>query len=192
MKFYNYLNEENIDEIISLIKRDCQPFLKDWRKTGNDFLYTGKKIKKDFIKKKVRKDRKPKDMPEETHKIIDNWFYKKFGVRSRSNAVFATFNEYNTYQYGDLFMIFPIDNYIVISSDKVKDLWLYFKRKENWILNPDDFNDKKKYKEDMWSILNDLEYKKGFPRHRNELMITCKEYYLVNYEYEPELLKGLS
>jgi hypothetical protein len=72
MKFYNYLNEENIDEIISLIKRDCQPFLKDWRKTGNDFLYTGKKIKKDFIKKKVRKDRKPKDMPEETHKIIDN------------------------------------------------------------------------------------------------------------------------
>jgi hypothetical protein len=193
MKFKTYLNEESSEEIKSLIEKDCQPFLKNWDNLGIGLLYTGRKVYISAISKsQVRKDRKPKDMPEETHKIIDNWFYKKFGVRSRSNAVFATFNEYNTYQYGDLFMIFPIDNYIVISSDKVKDLWLYFKRKENWILNPDDFNDKKKYKEDMWSILNDLEYKKGFPRHRNELMITCKEYYLVNYEYEPELLKGLS
>ena len=35
-------------------------------------------------------DRKPKNIPEAAHRIIDDWFLHRFGVRFRTQAVFGT------------------------------------------------------------------------------------------------------
>jgi hypothetical protein len=54
MKFYNYLNEESIEEreikkCVKYIQDNCKPFLKEYKKLNiNLFLYSGRKKKIDM------------------------------------------------------------------------------------------------------------------------------------------------
>jgi hypothetical protein len=201
MKFKTYLNEESSEEIKSLIEKDCQPFLKNWDNLGIGLLYTGRKVYISAISKsQVRKDRKPKDTPEEIHKLLDDWFYKKFGVRSRSNAVFATKNYDVAKDYGTPFLIFPIGKYTAISSDRIDDLYNEIERLfyysfglifNNNRLNSISNEDMERFKDRIIDMLKSSNYKKGLQIHDNEQMITCKEYYLVNEKHTNYLYNEL-
>jgi hypothetical protein len=206
MKFQNYLNEDKIDTIIKEIKNKCKPFLKDWNKLGRDaFLYSGRSLRNvDFSLKKIRKDRTPKDMPLDLHVLLDNWFYKKFGVKARSNSIFVTFYVDETTLYGEPYMIFPIGKYTAISSAHVRDLYnelsklhtyyfgcgrsLKFKDSYNKLddKNKDFLNDK------VIELLDKSKYEKGLKIQKGyEIMVITDECFIVSMKYQQELLKAL-
>jgi hypothetical protein len=202
MKFKEYLNEnQSKEEIKSILEKDCKPFLKNWDVLGVGLFYTGRREKiSSIINKKVRKNRAPRDNPKEIHELLDDWFYKKFGVRSRSNVVFATRNAGVALDYGPPYLIFPIGNYISVSSDKIEDLYneireiffdLFKHQLNDYRLNSLSNEDMERFKDKIIDMLKSSNYKKGLQRHINEQMITCKEYYLVNIKYENYLYNEL-
>ena len=94
MKFKHYINEvvDSLSEdVIKVIERDCQPFIKDWQRLNTmKWLMSGrKKITPIIEKKKTRKNRNPVDTPLVLHYHMDFWFYDKFKIRARSNVIFV-------------------------------------------------------------------------------------------------------
>jgi len=183
MRLQKFLNEDIVKERIELIEKNCQPFLKDLKKLNNkNLLYSGRPVTINFTKKKVRKNRKPKDTPEKLHWLMDDWFFKKFGVRSRSNSIFCTFEDDEAEDYGEIHVIFPISKYKAVSSDAILDLYtffeasdlLYFKTgKEHWITD----------------VLKRAKYTDKLKYHENEIMITCKEYYILHLKSNEMVVK---
>ena len=196
MRFKQFLNEdpdEDIDNIVNTIKKDCKPFITDWKKLKSDsFLYSGRK---DFViglgKRQVREDRKPRDTPPFIHKVADDWFFKKFGVRSRSNAVFTTFDYYSADYYGKPFYVFPIGKYTAVSSPVIEDLFNAIQYKYNYLFD-DEYKKilseaiytssltKEEIQKKIEALLNSGNYSKKLTVHKNEVMITCKNYYILS------------
>jgi len=192
MRFKQYLNEKELskEEILALIEKGCKPFLRDWRKLKIDkFLLSGRDDNDFFAKKQVRKDRKPMDTPLHSHKLMDDWFHEKFGVRSRSNAVFCSFNKEIASFYGYAFLIFPIGNYKAVSSKTIGDLYSLIYADASAIR-------KKKYSEEelqqeIIKAMGKGQYTNKLSYHMNEIMVTCKEYYMVGYSLTDYLLENL-
>jgi hypothetical protein len=200
MKFKNYLNESiDINDIISLIEKDCKPFINDWKKhisrQYHKWLMSGRKNRVVFEKKQVRQDRRPKDLPMELHNFIDVWFQKKLGVKARSKSIFTSFNPNLADQYGTLHLIFPIGKYKAISSESIYDIYELYEGAiqyidyavEEWsYLNDDEKNT-------VFKMINDElhngEYTDDLTFHNNEIMVVCKEVYIVNSKYHKELLE---
>ena len=194
-KFFNYINETDTSLIVDALKKDCQPFIKDLKKIKKgqeqSFLYIGRFIKTSFMKKQVRQDRNPSDTPEEIHKFVDNWFYKKFGVRLRSNSVFATFSFQLATAYGFPYFIFPIGKYDSYFSHNSKDLFLTLKKLyyDEMPASLESFKDYENFldgeKIEIKKIIldwlnNQSKYQKGLKYTDSEIMIHCKEYYLID------------
>jgi hypothetical protein len=139
MKLRRFLNESSdIDETIELIKKDCEPFLKETKGLGK-FLYRGsgsfggENSSSKFIKKTSslyrvlpRKNREPSDTPIELHKLLNSQFKKNFGWNVRSEGVFVTFDKGTASKYGAPYFFFPIDNYKYIYSNEIEDLYDHF------------------------------------------------------------------
>lgn len=151
MKFKKFLNEEEeqsyiTDEQIELIAKDCKPFLKEFFQSNSpNFLYSGRNSKELFLKKTIRKDRRPLNTKEPIQEKFDELFYKKFGVKPRSGGMFCTGNDATAMSYGKLYDVFPIGKYKIVWHKDIKDLFgdyvvndytnrpsVYFKN--NWIM----------------------------------------------------------
>lgn len=197
MRFYNYLTEA--EEITyEDIKRDCKPFLNDWKKQMKSFLFSGRQSDDNFIKRKVRKNRKPKDTPEVVHNLVDNLFEKYMNIRPRSNSVFCYNEPRKTYGYGNSYMIFPIGKYKILWSPKVTDLYEYLFQKHNLFINylkknpdaPKDEEEKDKLdkiRKDMEDIIKTYKLVDASEIHKadeeNELMLLTDSYYGINNKY---------
>jgi hypothetical protein len=198
MKFKQYIKEqyENDDikivdnltfkDLAELFNKNCKPYFKDfypiWK---GEFFLSGKKLYKEFERKKVRTDRKPKDTPLDIHKLIDNWFYKKFNIKARSNCIFASFDEVISEFYGRLYYLIPIGKYTTIASSLYTDL--YSDLVEDLVEDPDKIfmkNAKNTLEKYIEYNLEKGEYKKNkkVPNKRSEYMIICKEYYIIEKE----------
>jgi len=191
MRFKQYLTEDvkTKEEILDIIEKDCKPFLADWRKLKTDkFILSGRSDVVYFKKKQVRKNRKPMDTPLNMHLLMDDWFYEKFGIRSRSNAVFCSFDETTASVYGYAFLIFPIGKYKAVSSKIIEDLFnaiSAIRRKGH--------KEEKALGKELTKTLNIGNYTDKLTYHENEIMVTCKEYYVIDRsltEYLWENLKG--
>lgn len=199
MRFYNYLTEEKPEIIIKSIEDKCQPFLKDWN--GNFFLYSGRRKINDFTIKKIRKNRKPSDTPLEVHNLIDDWFYKNFGVRARSNSIFCIYNKSQEF-YGTPHIVFPIGKYTSLYSYDIVDL---YNQLEGWYQDIYGYDQMLKYfypklskekrdefnEEILYRLNNNIKYKKGLPKYKieNEIMVVADSCFLVSTRYESELMK---
>lgn len=204
MNFKQYITENiDINDIIETLDRDCKPFLFDWKKLDTTkWLMSGRHIS-DFdniAKKYVRQDRQPLDTPLEIHKVVDDWFQRKFGVRARSQSIFCTFNPNLATNFGKLMLVFPIGEYKVISSNQVEDLMLLF-TESGRIIN----RSKSPIDKDTWktltqsdkdtvidAILNNLDnsnYTTKLTFHNNEIMLICKSAYMVNSKHNGALLE---
>ena len=177
MRLQQYLNEDIVKERIELIEKNCQPFLKQMKSVNfknGDLLYSGRKSSDEFNKKRVRKDRNPTDTPIKFHNWLDDWFYKKFGIRARSNSVFCTGDTDVIETYGNQYVIFPIGKFKIIWNSQLKDLFniVHFDYGiEHWI---EEFLKKSKtYK------TGDLQ---GAIKSKNEIMLHCKEYYILEFQ----------
>ena len=151
--------------------------------------------------KVVRKNRKPQSTPSDIHEWIDDWFYEKFGVRARSNVVFGSFDKLVTVDYGEPFIIFPIGKYMMLSSNKVSDLYLTlgkYLRKYNRKFNMFTYDDRiragdinvMEMKTRIIDFLNKSNYKKNI-LNLNEQMVICKKYYMIQINYQKELKEDL-
>jgi hypothetical protein len=136
MKLQQYLIEDNKIEIIhrgiTAVYDNCMPFIKDLVKGGfdnthrqDDLLYSGRNKTIPMFSSEIRKNRRPKDMQPFRHDTYDRLFNDKFGVKVRSNSLFCTGNYTEALSYGSglAYLIFPIGQYKVIWSDKVRDLY---------------------------------------------------------------------
>ncbi|MCK5019545.1 MAG: hypothetical protein KAS32_20970 [Candidatus Peribacteraceae bacterium] len=216
MRLNGYISEAkelSFYDMITLIHKECQPFLKEWApkqkgKSEATFMYSGRRNEKDFVKKRIRKNRRPTDTHIDIHNDLDKRFTKKFGYPARSNSVFVTGDFSSTNRYGEGYMVFPIGKYQFLWSPKQKDLyenlyewmgtfvesdregykgWLELQARASRHL-PDDPGYKESY--DKAKIDYDMGmdnivdgYQKtdinGAIKSGNEIMITAKDYYMV-------------
>ena len=174
IQFNQYLKEE--DNPMQLIEKDCQPFLKAIGGDINKFsIFRGiKKTKKEFFKKKVRKDRKPSDMFKLGHDILNDLFQKKFKIKCRSECLFVTGDPKFAKGYGKVYTIYPIGNFKFYWNPKIEDLFADA---------PKESFDFKVGEEKLIKIFEPIvngyqttNLKKAI-KSKNEIMIDCNEYY---------------
>lgn len=114
--------EKNIEIIAKLIEKDCKPALREMRQAGNfpwRGLYGTTSI---FVKKKTRKDRRPKDAPKFIHDMINDILGKKFGWFPRSEGVICSNDYMVAEEYGPARAIFPIGRYKCVWTAGLQDL----------------------------------------------------------------------
>ena len=90
---YESNSDLSLEEAVKIFHDECKPFQKEIGFDGTfDFkpLKRGMKNKSNILIGNVRPDRRQTDTPLPIHEFMDNWFYEKFGVKFRSNAMFAT------------------------------------------------------------------------------------------------------
>lgn len=125
-----------LSPMIKLVRRDCQPFMKQVK---GQPLYRGMKVGESksvklmgpfMIKGQVRQDRKPKDMNLSLHKTIDVNMRHHFGWNPRSAGLFASFTKTTAEGYGDEppFMIFPIGPCEFLWSRNIPDVYDVFEQ----------------------------------------------------------------
>ena len=93
-----------------------------YRETSEEPNKTNKSF--NYFIKSVRKNRNPRDTSKNYHIKFDNYFFKKFGIKYRSQSVFCQASTKMVGDgYGDFkYIIFPIDDYKMCYSPKIKDL----------------------------------------------------------------------
>lgn len=168
-------DQENtlIRDAMKLVKRDCQPFLRD---LGDHLLFRGMRLfgpkapkDKSFFKKAIRTDRLPTNTNIDDHHEMDEWFKKKFGIKARSNTAFTTGNFRDAKSYGTVYAFFPIGDFKFIWSPTVSDLFV-------------DARGIKSTK-DVFPWLDRANYQdtdlQAAIESGNEIMVQCKEYYSV-------------
>lgn len=114
----------------SLVEQRCQNFLNLFKETYNKgirrSLRRGLLINPegDFTRLAVSKNRKPVNTHIVIHKLTDDWFKMKFGIRARSEGFFCTSKESVAKDYGFPFLVFPEGEFDVIHSNKIDDLFI--------------------------------------------------------------------
>lgn len=125
MKFKTYLNEVNekeINEVVSLIEKNCKEYLKYFYKNKTALISGRKYENSDFIDKEIRKNREPLDSPLFLHEFLDSIFNKKFGKKLRSESMFCK-SDGDVRHYGNKYIIFPIGKYNLYYSNTIRDLY---------------------------------------------------------------------
>jgi len=164
---------ESEEDIITLIKRDCQPFI---QAHPSSLMYRGMKNKSgagygedEFFKQRVRQDRQPMSIRDRLHPLIDNWFEQEFGFKARSQTVFVSGDFMMAQNYGKVYAVFPIGDFKFVWSRDIHDLFGNISA----MTSESEIADKMK-------ALNyrDTNFKAAVASD-HEIMIHCKEYYAV-------------
>lgn len=127
---YIEAHEETLFNVAAkTIVRDCKPFLQELKRPGEVYLYRGAQRvpignSSVIAKRKVNKNRTPKDIHPKFHEFYDKLMNEKFGHKFRSQAVFATNTERQAAGYGSPYLIYPIGKISYIWSDDIQDLFI--------------------------------------------------------------------
>lgn len=136
MRYRQYLNETINDKVtlqigVEVVYKHCMPFIKDlisggfdYLQKNDDLLYSGRNKNKNVFVQHTRTNRKPVDMDYDLYLIYDKLFYKKFGIKGRSNAIFCSGDISVVSSYGAPYIIFPAGKYKFLWSDQIKDLYM--------------------------------------------------------------------
>lgn len=183
--FKQFLLEEDQD-IFELIKKDCQPFLeaangkfliRGAKSIDGSKIYKDKNIQFSYSKRQVRKDRNPRETSKKDQAIQDEWFKDKFGVKARSESLFclSEYKKYLAYGYGkgNVCSIFPIGEFKIIWSPKIKDLFGELSEYSNITAN-----EIRSKLESANYIDTDID---SALESNCELMLICDEYYSLPY-----------
>jgi hypothetical protein len=204
MKFNNYINEST-DLITFLEKNVEKSFIDTIKKTTYLFRGTSTFID-DFKIIQPRKDRRPKDMPERVHKILDAKFKEKFGWNVRSEGVFTTSDRWLTDLHDDIkdvpyitYIFFPIKKFQFVWSKSVDDLYNVLQRKTKPKVK--NHNYRKNYVDeveeaDLIEIVDELlqTYTSGnltkAIQSESEVVFKCDSYVLINMKINLDLLNN--
>jgi len=134
-KLNKYLTESEEDilkngpVLWNILKKECKYFINEYKKTGlagKIWFYRGseKKLPKIGIDKiKVRKNRRPRDTPQEIHEMIDSAFKDAFGWYVRSEGVFTISYKSSAKVYGTPYLFFPVGKYKYVWSTNIEDIF---------------------------------------------------------------------
>ena len=144
LSFKNFLleesddNTENLEELISKIKRECSEFINNPKIKQNyldhyHFLLRGindtelppindnaLSVSRIFSGK-IRKDRQPRDSSSHWHNFLDDVFKEKLGVKLRSETLFTCFDSNIAADYGALIIVIPKNGSRFFVSNKIED-----------------------------------------------------------------------
>ena len=170
----NY-RQEDWDKILHILIEDCSEFMEELVSTQSDPIFrgvdsnnigltvpNGDEFYNGLWVKTPPKKRKPKDMKLSVSDAFDEAFKYRFGVKLRSDGVFATKVPDDAKSYGHhqekkksvCYLFFPIGNYSLYWSPDVRDLYSDTES-EHWYMvhNGDlDWGDESLYSEE-WSVL---------------------------------------
>jgi len=135
MKLRYYITETtNINDVIDIIDKKCQPFIKEMRKDipCNRLLYSGRDGKPDFFIGDVRQNRQPRNTNKEIHEIADKVFSQIFGIKARTSTIFTTSEYREADYYGTSYIIVPIGDFKIVWSPKVRDFTMAIDDKSVW------------------------------------------------------------
>jgi hypothetical protein len=165
--------------VMNILQRDCGKWINE-SQGAPVFRGINNARWKQPIKKFICPwDRQPRNTDRDLHRAADAWFLKHTGIEFRSNSFFTTGNAENANEYGDLFILCPIGNYKYCWSPNIMDFYLELERVSRNQEDDDEFVD--------W-VLTDGDYifnsnLPGAIQSGNEIMVHCKEAYLVNPDF---------
>ena len=190
MRLKHHLTEEEISDQIDLsaIIKDCKPFIRQLKGAHNLLLRGTNKRNPGMLKVKPRQDRHPMSTPYTIQNLLDEYFKAKFGWAPRSSGVFVSGSLLTALFYGPVNSVWPIGNFKFVWSPVVSDLFAELSNKKwsHWLTNPDELK-----------AIVDTYTNKNLSKAINntvgvqgtEIMIGCKEYYMVKNEYTMTLRK---
>ena len=192
MRLQKYITEQkSFKESVPQIKKDCKKYIKEIRGAEGALFRFGVFFnRQSIIKKKTHSNRMPFTTPIEIHSGIDEMFLKKFKWKARSeNVSFCWGMPFtNTIKTKNYPILFPIGKYRYLWSPKVEDLYdTLGKPKQMDVISDDDL----KYYLDIFrnNFLNTYTNKnlKQAVKSLKEIMVGCKEYYLIKSELIEEV-----
>lgn len=204
------ISEDEINNIITSIRRDCQPFIQQSDRERP--LYRGIQVDAEirnqpFSKFSVHIKRNPLTMGKGLYNIINKGF--KFGgfKARRDNSIFCTANQDTAQNYGTPFIVFPIGNFSFTWSPIIKDMyttsrwseifqdvydasntnngWFALRKMQpDWPLYKDMIKhaDYNKLGNNLRYFYKDTDLREASDRS-TEIMISCKEYYAIYIYY---------
>lgn len=206
--FKQFISEQEIKAVRDILLKDCRPFLMETK--GNGFLVRGVKglstaksysaldyagEEMEYTEKQVRKDRRPLDISQNRSDIIDDWFQDKFGIRARTQCVFAGGEKMRSDElkhYGTPCIIFPIGEIKYVWSPNVEDIYgdmNLHSPGEGEIEGDEDL----KARINKW--LDSKHYKttdlQELIQTGKEVMVECDSYYAFPIEYKHQLKLSL-
>ena len=191
MRFNHFINEVKPPDprewaiLCDDLLKNCQPFIKALRGVQNFGLWRGAKKLIDTSRLiSVRTDRQPMDTSRETQNMLDKIFFKKFGWKARSEGLFGTGNKSFASMYGRPHLVFPVGQFKFIWSPEIKDLYTDMIERDMWIWERDPdggFGILSKSIDEANYTDKDFHSAIG---SGHEIMIKCKEYYLINQEFQ--------
>jgi hypothetical protein len=120
------------EKIITSLKNFCNPYIEVLKKSGGKPLYRGydgsnfqhRAGLEDFKVYSPNNNRVPKDTSKNIHDNMNKYFVEKFGQPFR-NGISTSPNRRQAYDYGDLYVVFPIGKLEYVWSHSVDDLTVY-------------------------------------------------------------------
>jgi hypothetical protein len=170
------------NEIVPRVKKECRKMVRLVRSTKS-FLWRGLAGDDElFVIKTPRKNRYPTDTPTRIHEAFDKQYYEQYGWKPRSEGVFVSNKQRGTIGYGPAHIIFPVSRFQYTWAPEINDFFTYSKitillqPKQNEV----DIRIAEAIKKYNNNIGIDKFMKKNVP---GEMMIKCKKYYAINYEF---------
>lgn len=199
--FRLFLEElEKKPQLKDFIKRSCAKYLSE---SGGKLMFRGIGKKPtgyiheelfmnnkqlDAFQASIRRNRKPLTTNLRMHEITDEWFFDKFGIKYRSNALFTTADTVTAKGYGNIAAIFPIGDFKYVWSPEMEDLYFLFNNIDDvelWTESPSDV-----FKKLDSLNYKDTDLKKALITH-NEIMIHCDDYLAVILPDDDDTIKAL-
>lgn len=110
MSFKLFLEEQqldNLDNLITVIKKDCQPFLTEG---DGDVLYRGVKDESKIKVPRIitpRTDRRPLNTEQDLSDAFNRWLLKNIGWKARTEGLFCHSASTEALAYGEPQIVFP-------------------------------------------------------------------------------------
>lgn len=121
MRLDNFVNESiKVEQYLPYIKKKCGMAIKVML-SSKKLMFRGLDTSTDMVRKKVRKNRKPKDSWEEYSEFLDKELKEKFGWKPRSEGLFISGDYMMASSYGHVYVIFPVGNFKYIWNTEEKD-----------------------------------------------------------------------
>lgn len=120
------VSPQSVAKFTALLKQDCSQVLLAYRKTKMPLLRGVRNATQDQFKGKTRENRRPMDTGEKSHKALDNMLSTAGFETNRSNSIFCSTSRAQANMYGTTYVIFPINGFKFLWSEKYKDLYSDF------------------------------------------------------------------
>jgi len=200
VRFKRFISESNdLAAELDLLANECEPFLRDLERPlhPDSMMFRGMATSNasPIQKLTVKRNRRPTDTPLHLHRVADDWFFDNFGWRGRSAGLFCTGSKTQARGYGDVHAVFPVGDYEIIWSPRVKDLYREaesaFKVASQAVRSTRNFEDEAELKNEVMDqsaelLIHTLDHSSyrdgeliGGLRAMNEIMVNCDEYYAV-------------